>query len=168
MSFAPLLGIQMAPLLMTLVRKGKVSTGTYHRVYAMSLSLGYAVSSAKMLAGAAGLEGGVDPIKACIMFSFPLARCRKMGMSAKQFWTGMLLVGTIVYPLLLKDRLHDMLSDWFKLWLVRVVCAVTFGRQMWTYSTLFVEVEEEWLDSINRTRKRLASGTKEVASAEPL
>jgi hypothetical protein len=41
LNYAPLLAIQMAPLLMTLVRKGKVGALTYHRVYALALGLGY-------------------------------------------------------------------------------------------------------------------------------
>lgn len=35
--FIPLLGIQISPLLMTLVRKGKIGAAAYHRVYAWSL-----------------------------------------------------------------------------------------------------------------------------------
>jgi hypothetical protein len=38
--FMPLIAIQMAPLLMTLVRKGKVTTNTYHFGYAVALMLG--------------------------------------------------------------------------------------------------------------------------------
>ena len=49
MQFVPLLGIQMAPLLMTLVRKGRISTTTYHRVYSISLSLGYIVIFMRLL-----------------------------------------------------------------------------------------------------------------------
>ena len=41
MCWIPLLGIQIAPFLMTLVRKGKIGALTYHRVYAMCLSMGY-------------------------------------------------------------------------------------------------------------------------------
>lgn len=39
LSFIPTLGIQSAPFLMTLVRKGKISTSTYHQVYAWTLLL---------------------------------------------------------------------------------------------------------------------------------
>ena len=41
LTFFPLFGIQMAPLLMTLVRKGKITSFTYHRVYAISLMVSY-------------------------------------------------------------------------------------------------------------------------------
>ena len=37
LAFLPLTGIQAAPLLMTLVRKGKCSAGTYHCIYTWSL-----------------------------------------------------------------------------------------------------------------------------------
>ena len=41
LSFVPLIGIQLAPLLMTLVRKGKIGSMTYHRLYSLALLLGY-------------------------------------------------------------------------------------------------------------------------------
>ena len=37
LSFLPLVGIQAAPFLMTLVRKGKITAIWYHRVYALTL-----------------------------------------------------------------------------------------------------------------------------------
>ena len=49
LSFFPLLGIQMAPLLMTLVRKGKISSFTYHRVYAISLMMSYLALFVRLL-----------------------------------------------------------------------------------------------------------------------
>lgn len=49
LNYVPLLGIQMAPLLMTLVRKGKIETVTYHRVYAFTLWLGYVVGAIRSI-----------------------------------------------------------------------------------------------------------------------
>eukprot|EP00037_Helgoeca_nana_P001665 m.28472 g.28472 ORF g.28472 m.28472 type:complete len:320 (+) comp12020_c0_seq3:554-1513(+) len=50
MCFLPLLGLQMAPLLMTLVRKGIVSSATYHRVYSAALYMPYCIMVVRLLA----------------------------------------------------------------------------------------------------------------------
>lgn len=109
MNFAPLLGIQMAPLLMTLVRKGKISTGMYHRVYAASLSLGYLMIFARlsMLFQKDGsnddddddisLDAVAYTYRALVLFSLPFSRSRNY-ISAKTFWTGATLLVTIIYP----------------------------------------------------------------------
>jgi hypothetical protein len=39
----------MAPLMMTLVRKGKATSFAYHQVYANSLYLGYVMVSVRLL-----------------------------------------------------------------------------------------------------------------------
>jgi hypothetical protein len=54
-SFVPLLGIQMAPLLMTLVRKGLITSYTYHRVYAAALYVPYAVATLRLVQGTFGV-----------------------------------------------------------------------------------------------------------------
>ena len=43
LNWAPILGLQAAPFMMTLVRKNKISSFTYHRVYAWSLWMGQIV-----------------------------------------------------------------------------------------------------------------------------
>merc|ERR1719291_786166 len=70
-NFAPLLGIQMAPFLMTLVRKGKISTGTYHRVYSASLSLGYIMVFIRLLQSVNNLEPKLDRIMCIIFLNLP-------------------------------------------------------------------------------------------------
>ena len=55
MAWFPLLPLQGAPLLMTLVRKGKVGASTYHRVYAALLWVQYPV------VGWSHLVGATDP-----------------------------------------------------------------------------------------------------------
>jgi len=44
----PLLAIQSAPFLMTLVRKGKVSSLTYHRIYSASFWIAFVVSVSRI------------------------------------------------------------------------------------------------------------------------
>lgn len=44
LTFWPLFAIEMAPLMMTLVRKGLISSLTYHRVYSFSLWINYPIS----------------------------------------------------------------------------------------------------------------------------
>jgi hypothetical protein len=110
MNFAPLLGIQMAPLLMTLVRKGKISTGMYHRVYATSLSLGYLMIFSRLFMlikkDSVDTYGDDDVVnidtvaytfRALVLFSLPFSRSRNY-ISAKTFWTGAIFLATIIYP----------------------------------------------------------------------
>ena len=47
-NWVPLLAIQMAPLLMTLVRKGKITSLSYHRIYSISLLLGTVVTAVRI------------------------------------------------------------------------------------------------------------------------
>ena len=54
-AFVPLLGIQAAPFLMTLVRKGLVTSYTYHRVYAAALYVPYAVATLRLVQGTFGV-----------------------------------------------------------------------------------------------------------------
>ena len=103
--------IQMAPLLMTLVRKGRISTTTYHRVYSISLSLGYIVIFMRLLllldnTGERSEEEGVavnNTIRTLILFSLPFKKSRKY-VSATTFWSITIIFATIVYPLLVMDR----------------------------------------------------------------
>lgn len=50
-AFLPLLGIQIAPLLMTLVRKNIIDAKMYHRVYAAALYVPYAAAAVQLLSG---------------------------------------------------------------------------------------------------------------------
>jgi hypothetical protein len=127
-NFSPLLGIQMAPLLMTLVRKNKIGCQTYHACYAASLFLGYAVVYVRMLSyvrcdgyyGAddatsttttASMDETWDGIyltaRSLILFGLPFTRMRRdWGVPAPAFWMGTVPFGTIVLP-----RMWDALVD---------------------------------------------------------
>jgi hypothetical protein len=50
-AFLPLVAIQLAPLLMTLVRKNRITALTYHRVYAAALYLPYLATVARLAHG---------------------------------------------------------------------------------------------------------------------
>jgi len=98
LSFFPLLGIQMAPLLMTLVRKGKISSFTYHRVYAISLMMSYLALFVRLL---------TQPDKLLIVslaFSsmFPLTSLRKNGISREMIWTSYAVFHFKFAPVLLE------------------------------------------------------------------
>jgi len=54
LNFAPVLAIQIAPLMMTLVRKGKSSPMWYHRIYSISLWLSYFAGAGRMMASGDG------------------------------------------------------------------------------------------------------------------
>jgi hypothetical protein len=67
MCWIPLLGIQIAPFLMTLVRKGKIGALTYHRVYAMCLFMGYVYAAVSVCQGHVAwqfiLVAGLIPVR---------------------------------------------------------------------------------------------------------
>ncbi|KAL3817672.1 hypothetical protein ACHAXA_002821 [Cyclostephanos tholiformis] len=119
-NFAPLLAIQMAPLLMTLVRKGKISTWTYHRVYSLSLFLGYLLVCIRLLLlfkpgyhgnynvnkEYIGDDGGsvrrvAYTIRAAILYNTLIVPMKLRNIaSAKMVWLMVILFASIVYPLL--------------------------------------------------------------------
>ena len=77
LNYIPLLGIQMAPLLMTLVRKGKVSSINYHRIYALSLLMGYVTLFIRLR-----MHPDASMIVHLLISNlFPLLRLRRSGIS---------------------------------------------------------------------------------------
>ena len=82
LSYFPLFGIQMAPLLMTLVRKGKITSITYHRVYAFSLFVSYVALFIRLCMQPDEL------MVISLIFSglFPLSSLRKSGISSYMVW----------------------------------------------------------------------------------
>ena len=82
LSYFPLFGIQMAPLLMTLVRKGKITSITYHRVYAFSLFVSYVALFIRLCMQPDEL------MVISLIFSglFPLSSLRKSGISSYMIW----------------------------------------------------------------------------------
>jgi len=117
--FAPLLGIQMAPLLMTLVRKNKIGCCTYHACYASCLFLGYVAVYVRMMSyvrddyreasttttttSTTTIEEAWDGIyrtgRALVLFSLPFSRIRRVhGVSALAFWSAVVPFATIVCP----------------------------------------------------------------------
>ena len=137
MNFAPLLGIQMAPLLMTLVRKNKISTGAYHRIYAVSLSLGYVVIFLRLLD--VEYNGIESTFRAFVLFNIPFKRIRQF-VSARTFWMVTIALATIVYPVLLGDDIVVM-EKFVSVSLLKKVVWFGFIRtlvyQMITYAPLF-------------------------------
>ena len=112
LSFFPLLGIQMAPLLMTLVRKGKISSITYHRIYALSLFASYLALLVRLCA---------QPDKLMIVslaFSslLPLTSLRKNGISRGLIWSFFVLFHVELVPIL---------EESFGMSSVVLVCALT-------------------------------------------
>ena len=135
-NFAPLLAIQMAPLLMTLVRKGKVTAGTYHRVYAVSLWLGYVMVFVRLLAGDGRGVTKIVGLKTICMLSFPSSKLRRR-VSAMAVWGINVILSAAIFPLLLEDRLDAMVSvDMARIlfWFVTVQATC---RQALVYAPLF-------------------------------
>ncbi len=86
--FAPLIAIQIAPFLMTLVRKNKISCRMYHRVYAISLWIGYLIISIRLCMRP-------ELFSLFVVFAlFPHYRLRSH-ISSKLIWTTYIFLSTI-------------------------------------------------------------------------
>ncbi|CAB9502169.1 expressed unknown protein [Seminavis robusta] len=137
MNFAPLLGIQMAPLLMTLVRKGKATSYTYHRVYSASLFLGYVMVFIRMI---------MEPHLAVVAFavmSLPTSKIRKytspVVLGVVQVFFSMIVCPLLINPFLemfISDANQDLISR-----LALIAAVVTCARQCEYYRPLFMATE---------------------------
>ncbi|KAL3826873.1 hypothetical protein ACHAXA_000841 [Cyclostephanos tholiformis] len=124
-NLSPLLGIQMAPLLMTLVRKNRIGCGSYHACYAASLFLGYVVVYVRMLSYVSDdRRGGYDGVTAAsivevwdgiylttrllVLFGLPFSRMRRdWGVPALAFWFATVPFATIALPMMWKALVVD-------------------------------------------------------------
>ena len=112
LSFFPLFGIQMAPLLMTLVRKGKITCITYHKIYAFSLLMSYVALFVRLMAHPEKLM-----IVSLVFASlFPLTSLRKNGFSPEIIW--------ILYAIF-HFKLAPIMLEYFGMSSVVLVSAVT-------------------------------------------
>ena len=99
MIFFTLLGIQMAPLLMTLVRKGKITSVSYHRFYATALMIGYFVYAARICI----LSDRFLTHSSLFASTFPLLSLRKAGMSKYGIWIVFAILHYGLTPILVED-----------------------------------------------------------------
>jgi len=95
-SFAPLLAIQAAPLLMTLVRKGKASSATYHRIYALSLFAGYIAIQLRWR-NLLSLNQYDVVLKQIFVLAFPSSKIRRKT-SALNVWLLNVALTLLIYP----------------------------------------------------------------------
>ena len=130
-NFAPLLAIQMAPLMMTLVRKGKVSSTTYHRIYSVSLYLGYVMVFLRMIC--AGRDLGMN---CCFVLGFPSDMLRKY-MSAMKVWMVVVTLGCILYPLVLHELVQNYVSEGFAFRYLCFAFAAVMIPKFWIIVPLF-------------------------------
>jgi hypothetical protein len=94
-NWSPLLAIQIAAFLMTLVRKSKASAATYHRVYALSLWINFAVVAARVYTS----PDKLDP--PWVLFAFLMMPNRlRISLRAPTWlcWTWHLGVVYLAYP----------------------------------------------------------------------
>ncbi|CAB9527643.1 expressed unknown protein [Seminavis robusta] len=147
-TFAPLLAIQMSPLLMTLVRKGKINSLTYHRVYATSLMIGYLMVLVRTLD-----DSKLAAISRVIMF-LPTPYLRKhmtaMKLGIVQVLFAIVFCPLVVFPFLERFGLpigdeHGIASSYDLVIhrLVWVAIIVTTARQLELYSPLFKTTAKE-------------------------
>lgn len=92
-TFFCLLAIQTAPLLMTLVRKGKIGTRTYHVVYAFTLWLGFVVAVARF-ALSDGAFFGFASLSSMVVRHARL----KYRVNSYILWAGHVVLIRAVYP----------------------------------------------------------------------
>lgn len=95
-SFAPLLAIQAAPLLMTLVRKGKASSFTYHRVYALSLVAGYVALFLRWFTHISHHQYA-PIVQNIVILAFPSSKIRRKT-SARNVWIINIILARLIYP----------------------------------------------------------------------
>jgi hypothetical protein len=104
MGFFSLLAIQAAPLLMTLVRKGKITSFTYHRVYAVCLYLGYVAGTLRTVQSDQSdlllFGGGLSIL-------VNLGR-RKLMLPNWLLWGALSYLTFAVYPLWLQPVVHEL------------------------------------------------------------
>jgi hypothetical protein len=123
--FAPTLAIQMAPLLMTLVRKGKVSSAVYHRVYAIALYLGYIMVWAGIFTSAQA-----STLQALACLSFPTAHFRAY-LHPPQLWIFQVVCTLVLYPIFLAPHLQEYVTEKALFW-ITLVGFVHTSRRQWT------------------------------------
>ena len=151
MNFAPLLAIQMAPLMMTMVRKGKVGAGTYHRVYALSLYLGYVMVFVRLLAVDGAVSKSVG-LKSVFMLSFPSSKLRRI-VSPFMVWSVNVLMSAVLYPIIVKDTVADAMSDDAARMVFWFVTIAGTARQVMVYAPLFGMTRLKFSMSIGEQRK---------------
>eukprot|EP00980_Cylindrotheca_fusiformis_P005570 scaffold1183_cov114-Cylindrotheca_fusiformis.AAC.3 len=129
MTFAPLLGIQMAPLMMTLVRKGKATSFDYHRIYAFSLYLGYAMVFVRLFCGETTSMG----LKVLFMLNFPMSKLRRIS-SAMVVGIANVLVAFWLYP---QEWMDTHISDQMAIYSFWFVTIAATMKSIYVYAPLF-------------------------------
>ena len=157
-SFFPLLGIQMAPLLMTLVRKGKISSITYHRIYALSLS----ASNLALLVRLCAKPDKLMLVSVAFSSLFPLTSLRNNGLSRGVIWSFFVLFHVKLVPILeesfgmssvviacalavyisgINDSTSSLKSR--ALWILSVLLALTIKRLYYTTDLIYEKAHVE-------------------------
>ena len=109
LNFIPLLGIQTAPLMMTLVRKGKCSSMWYHRIYAISLTLPAIVGVCRLISSDEIDEIALGAILASVAFSARI----ELRLSTNLIWSLAGLLEFYVYPLFFRNSLTKEVAQYF-------------------------------------------------------
>lgn len=144
LNFAPLLAIQMAPLMMTLVRKGKATSFDYHRIYAVSLYMGYVMVFVRLLTiqqlddnneDANALDKTIG-LKALFLLNIPHSKLRRFTTSMNLAAMSV-LSSTILYPLLVQHWLDTAISSHVANMIFWFVTIAASGKQVMTYAPLF-------------------------------
>ena len=130
-TFFCLLGIQSAPFLMTLVRKGKIDAITYHRVYALSLWLGFCISIVRF-----AVRNDFAFFAYASLSSMVVRHVRlTYSVDSKVLWLGHIFMVRIVYPYVVHSYLEPYypLCQYLVPWFI-----VSIVRQLYIYKPLVV------------------------------
>ena len=148
LTYFPLLAIQTAPLLMTLVRKGKISCITYHRVYAISLTMSFVALFIRLWAHHDKL------IIVSLIFSslLPLSNLRKNGLARHMIW--------ICYAMF-HFTLVPMINEYFGISFVVLVCGLViyFTGNNHSDGSINAKLLWVWVVLVLLTIKRFHFGT---------
>ncbi len=138
LSWISVIPIQIAPLLMTLVRKGIVSSYTYHQVYAFSLW------SNVLLAFFMILHNTLDEMKTMqLLLGSGCQMCLrniryKYNISQEYIWATHVFIMYVLYPKLFEEGYISLLSPYFINYIGPILFCYTLINDFSIYITLSV------------------------------
>lgn len=136
-AFIPLLPIQIAPLLMTLVRKGKIGATAYHAIYSFSLWIVWV--AVVIIICNHQVEHTMDLMFASAVSPMPLRL--RYGLNKTMLWTVYSLLVYLLYPLFLRSHLSRF--EEYAHWGVFFVLVVAY-EQFLVYEKLW----RSWLGPV--------------------
>lgn len=130
--FVPIFAIQIAPLMMTFVRKGKASAASLHRVYALSLYFAFVAAFIRYF-----VMGKDFTFKYIFVLSMPASKLRRI-FPSKVVWLIVSFVATIIYPTMVAPLVQDYVSEEFYYKLLVACVSINLPIRLWNISVLYL------------------------------